>query len=610
MRQPNEMDGNTNNCLNIDTPIKIATYNVRGINNKKKKHVLFRQFKKDCIDITALQETYIKNETEFNEIVNQWTGVVHYTPGTVRSKGLITLFNPKFEVKDNDIRLIYRSDRLIISSITLDNETLFIVNVYCPCKDQEKIEFLGCLYSDIKRFVADEFLSNIICLGDFNIALQDSDIVAGQPHREAVRQSLNDFIQTLNLTDCWRILHPTEKVFTWSKQNPSSARRLDYIFVGENLASSLIESHIKTIGFSDHRIVISKFEFVPFKNGKGIYKINTSLLKDPQYCRLITLEIHETLDEYNDLDPHLRWEMVKHNVRESSQHYSRIKARERSDENNKLKEKLQTLETQLAKDANDEDIWRQVYEIKKKLELTELDKARGAALRAGIKYIEEGEKCTKYFLSLEKSRSQANTIKKLKNHNGVETRTGSEIVEEIGLHFEKIYNQNSNSFEFVSNSIDNFCENLVLPSLDEFEMQFCDASISEAEVVTALRSMSNGSSPGLDGISAEWYKMFWPHVRESMLECFDHSFDIGFLSESERVGVISLVHKGKDLSKDSLSNWRPISLTNVDYKILAKVMSLRLNTVIDKLIGEQQKGFIKGRQISQIHRKLKIYLKS
>ena len=71
---------------------------------------------------------------------------------------------------------------------------------------------------------------------------------------------------------------------------------------------------------------------------------------------------------------------------------------------------------------------------------------------------------------------------------------------------------------------------------------------------------------------------------------------------TERVGVINLVHKGHDLSKNSLDNWRPISLCNSDYKIISKVLSKRLDTTINSLVGMQQAGFMKGRNISNIHR--------
>ena len=114
--------------------------------------------------------------------------------------------------------------------------------------------------------------------------------------------------------------------------------------------------------------------------------------------------------------------------------------------------------------------------------------------------------------------------------------------------------------------------------------------------------MNRGSTPGSDGLPLEFYIIFWHQIKVPFLECIKYSEEVGLLSSSERLGVISLFHKGKDLSRESLDNWRPITLTNTDYKIIAKVFSLRLDLVIDKLIGSQQVGFMKGRQISEILR--------
>ena len=83
-----------------------------------------------------------------------------------------------------------------------------------------------------------------------------------------------------------------------------------------------------------------------------------------------------------------------------------------------------------------------------------------------------------------------------------------------------------------------------------------------------------------------------------MVKAFNASFQKGLLSYSQCSAVITLVHKGKDLPKNKLSNWRPISLTNTDYKILAKCLAKRLSGVISSIVSEDQVGFIKGRSIS------------
>ena len=63
-------------------------------------------------------------------------------------------------------------------------------------------------------------------------------------------------------------------------------------------------------------------------------------------------------------------------------------------------------------------------------------------------------------------------------------------------------------------------------------------------------------------------------------------------------GVITLIHKGKGLDRNDLGNYRPITLTNTDYKILTKALAVRLQNVIKTIISEDQIGFVKGRNIA------------
>ena len=72
---------------------------------------------------------------------------------------------------------------------------------------------------------------------------------------------------------------------------------------------------------------------------------------------------------------------------------------------------------------------------------------------------------------------------------------------------------------------------------------------------------------------------------------------MGELSNSQKRGILSLLYKKNDKSK--LANWRPISLLNTDYKILAHVLANRLKKVINKLIHTDQTGYLKGRSIGQ-----------
>ena len=70
------------------------------------------------------------------------------------------------------------------------------------------------------------------------------------------------------------------------------------------------------------------------------------------------------------------------------------------------------------------------------------------------------------------------------------------------------------------------------------------------------------------------------------------------MSPSMRRGIITLLPK-KDKNQLLLKNWRPISLLNTDYKILAKVLAFRLKKVLPSVIHEDQSGFISGRYIGE-----------
>ena len=103
--------------------------------------------------------------------------------------------------------------------------------------------------------------------------------------------------------------------------------------------------------------------------------------------------------------------------------------------------------------------------------------------------------------------------------------------------------------------------------------------------------MKNDKSPGFDGLTVEFYKTFWHNLSDLMVNSFNELFDYGKLSELQNVSVLSLIYTKNELTY--LKNYRPISLANVDYCILAFTLSLRLQKVITKIISTQQNWIYK-----------------
>ena len=146
------------------------------------------------------------------------------------------------------------------------------------------------------------------------------------------------------------------------------------------------------------------------------------------------------------------------------------------------------------------------------------------------------------------------------------------------------------------NSHQEFFKNVTIPKLSEQEKQFCEMDLTISELLKNLKSFRKNKSPGVDGLTAELFVIFWDELKHKLIQVYEDAFLKGILPETMRVGVVTLLEK-KGKNRVDLANWRPITLLNVDYKILTKTLSQRLKTVLPKLIHKDQNGFIPGGNI-------------
>ena len=235
----------------------------------------------------------------------------------------------------------------------------------------------------------------------------------------------------------------------------------------------------------------------------------------------------------------------------------------------------------------------QYLALKEKLNDIIEDEVKGVILQSLCDDYKNGEKCSMYFFSLEKYRSKQKTISKIKLDDGSFTSDAKIILEECRKFYKKLYNKNMN---VNLNFHREFFTNITAPKLSEQDKQFCETNLTIAELLKNLKSFRKNKSPGLDRLTAELYIVFWDESKSKLFQVYEDSFIKGILTETMRVGVVTLLEKnGKDRAE--LSYWRPITLLNVDYKILTKTLSQRLKTILPKIIHKDQNGFIPGGNI-------------
>ena len=143
-----------------------------------------------------------------------------------------------------------------------------------------------------------------------------------------------------------------------------------------------------------------------------------------------------------------------------------------------------------------------------------------------------------------------------------------------------------------------FLDTLDIPSLMPDERDICEGMINVNECFNCLQSMHSNKTPGNDGITREFYIAFFDLIKDLLMSSINYSWEVGELSTSQKHAVITLIEKkGKD--KHYIQNWRPISLLNVDAKLISKVLAMRLKKVIDKVIRPDQTAYIPGRFLGE-----------
>ena len=88
-----------------------------------------------------------------------------------------------------------------------------------------------------------------------------------------------------------------------------------------------------------------------------------------------------------------------------------------------------------------------------------------------------------------------------------------------------------------------FLNLISIPQFTEDQSKDCEFILSEKDLVLVLNSMPNNKSPGNDGLTKEFYEVFWEDLKTPLISSFKSAFDKGELSNSQKQSVIKLIEK-------------------------------------------------------------------
>ena len=125
-----------------------------------------------------------------------------------------------------------------------------------------------------------------------------------------------------------------------------------------------------------------------------------------------------------------------------------------------------------------------------------------------------------------------------------------------------------------------------------------ESEITFAELTVAAQNMKKGKTPGCNGFSSDFFRFFWKTLGIFLYRAFKETCIEGKAMWSHRESLITLIPKPGQ-THHLLKNWRPISLLNVDYKIISTAIGNRIKRVIDSIISPSQTAYIRGRCIAE-----------
>ena len=395
--------------------------------------------------------------------------------------------------------------------------------------------------------------------------------------------------------DPFRHLHGETRKYTWKRFSSLQRGRLDFFLTTKSLIPLLRNCDIDISYRSDHSIIVLELQFSNQKHGKGYWKFNNSLLNDIEYVNLINKKINNVILQYSlpvynrenitnidrselqfIIDDQLFMETLLMEIRGETISFSSYKTKAKNQREKHIEKEISFLETNLNETNKD-----RLSSLQSELENLRKEKLHGSFIRSRANWVDSGEKVTKYFCNLEKQNIASKTIPFIETEDGNHLFDQREILKEAKHYYETLYNESNNLIDV---NLEDDLKNCTSNKLDEKQKKELEGLLQYNEVTHTLKNMKHDKSPGGDGFTSNFYKVFWNKIGHFVVRALNHAFISRSFSPNVKLGTITCIPKDNK-PKKFLKNWRPITLLNVLYKLASGSIANRMKHVLDHIIS-------------------------
>jgi len=597
----------------------------------EKWSAIYQTINENKIAILATQETHLNRELlqNVNECFGKRLAVVNSQLQTNprSSAGVAFVINKSLlDPKEITTYELIEGRAIALKIKWHENDEIVLINVYAPNDKSEHRDFWEQI--DSKRRA-----KNLRCpdfmLGDFN--LTEDQIDRSPAHLDDTRaiEALRNLRQCLNLQDSWRHQYPNERSFTYrANVNGQHVKsRIDRIYTSAEAAKFTFNWRMKQSSVpTDHWLVIAKYAptSAPYI-GKGRWTWQKSSLEDEDLMEkvdergLILQNDLESIQRNNTprdiTNPQQLWSDFKDDITSLAKTHGKESCA-------KISKKIKAIEKDLKSLTNhpdiDNDETLRTNEAFLANELTHLEKIKARDrkddTRAALSH--HGEKLGGPWSAINREKKPRDLIYRLKVPESAPTRYERDTKRMADMARDYHHNLQSKDITLETDSPERKNKTRAIlneiPQNQVLSPSVCDNldwTFPTNQVMIALKLAKNGTATGLDGCPYELWKALDNRFERSKAGG-KKSFDVtralaivfsdiqshGVSTESNFAqGWMCPIYKKKDTTE--ISNYRPITLLNTDYKLLTKTMALLLMKPIHSLIHPDQAGFIPKRQI-------------
>ena len=477
--------------------------------------------------------------------------------------------------------------------------SLSILNLYAPSGGNNKTARRNFYGQDIFRLIRGTSSASFPILGgDFNSIISASDTQKNFEDKKC--PALKELISGFNYSDAFRLVKPNASEFTFYRQN-NAASRLDRFYVPQNLVQN-VQNVSHHASLSDHHyvvlnLIIQNFESIPLPpKSKPLYwKLNTNILSDEDFLdnfQEFYLKIRTKISEFHDIANW--WDLLaKPAIREFCMDVSERLAFVRKNTKRFLFSYLT-----LAIRRGD---WGEVARVRGKLRKLLWNESMGFIVRSRHKENLETEKSSLFFMNRENKNFVKNSINKLKINNQI-TSDKKKIEDAVTKYFGALFNghhdrngvDSGQSFVPDFSGLPDFLSGLGQLSQVSQEKLVKEFTYEDIKIIV-FKDCEKNKSPGLDGLPYEFYQATWDVIGDDFVKVLQVQLERFSLIDSNRSGATRLgskVHGVPDVTE-----LRPITLLNCDYKILSKGFVRKLGPVLHEIIKSGQLCSVKDKNI-------------